>query len=241
MGTNRPKDSAVAIDWQALRDSLPASRYRNLRVLIDPVLATVMLILLVPFISVIAAAVRLDLGGPVLFRHKRVGRYGVPFTMLKFRTMDVQNPTYSQKVADDDVRLTILGRFLRRSGLDEIPQLVNVVRGDMALIGPRPEQLGLIDTYETWQHERHLLKPGITGWWQINKRGSEAMSLGVDKDIYYVRNQSPRLDRLIVSGTVRTLMYAMSARTANWPLERQVNNVQILNAEQHAEALVSSE
>jgi lipopolysaccharide/colanic/teichoic acid biosynthesis glycosyltransferase len=240
IGTNHPVDGVVAVDWQALRASLPESRYRNLRMRIDPVLATVLLILLMPLVAVIAIAVRLDSGTPVLFRHQRVGRYGVPFTIVKFRTLSVKTPAYSQKVPDDDVRLTRLGRFLRRSGLDEIPQLVNVVRGEMALIGPRPEQLGLIGAYEAWQHERHLLKPGITGWWQINKNGSEAMSLGVDKDIYYVRNQSLRLDAVILFGTVRTLMYAIGARTSDTSPELPAK-VQVLPAEQPSEALASSE
>lgn len=240
IGTNHRADSVVTIDWQALRDSLPASRYRSLRMRTDPVLATVLLVLLAPLMAVIAAAVRLDSGTPILFRHKRVGRYGVPFTIVKFRTLSVRNPAYSQKVPDNDVRLTRLGRFLRRSGLDEIPQLVNVARGEMALIGPRPEQLGLIDTYAAWQHERHLIKPGITGWWQINKNGSEAMSLGVDKDIYYVRNQSLRLDAAIMFGTVRTLVYAMRPRTLNMRTEPQAN-VSVLPADQQSEALASTE
>jgi lipopolysaccharide/colanic/teichoic acid biosynthesis glycosyltransferase len=103
-----------------------------------------------------------------------------------------------------------MGRFLRRTGLDELPQLWNVVRGDMAIIGPRPEQADLIELYEPWQHERHVVRPGITGWWQIHHRDGSPLHLNVDKDLYYIQNQGPWIDGLIVLGTGRIMLAGLS-------------------------------
>ena len=100
--------------------------------------------------------------------------------------------------------------FLRPSGLDELPQLWNVVRGEMAMIGPRPEQLELIDLYEPWQRQRHLIKPGITGWWQIHHRDGVPLHLNVEKDIYYIRHQGPWIDGKIVAGTCKVILAGLS-------------------------------
>jgi undecaprenyl phosphate N,N'-diacetylbacillosamine 1-phosphate transferase len=177
----------------------------------DWVVASTLLIACAPIMGVIAVAICVDSPGPAIFRQKRIGRHGKPFTIVKFRTLHVDAPTYSLKVAEHHSTITTFGRFLRKSGLDELPQLWNVVRGEMAIIGPRPEQLELIDLYEPWQRQRHLVKPGITGWWQIHHRDAVPLHLNVDKDLYYIQNQGPRIDGLIVIGTFRIVLAGLSA------------------------------
>lgn len=197
-----PEDSFI--------DRLPWSFYRAFRAVGDWVLASTLLIACAPVLAVIAVAICVDSPGPAIFWQKRVGRHGKPFTIVKFRTLHVDAPTYSLKVAEHDSAITRIGRFLRRSGLDELPQLWNVVRGEMAIIGPRPEQLELHDLYEPWQRLRLLVKPGITGWWQIHHRDGVPLHLNIEKDLYYIRHQGPRIDWLIVRGTVKVLLGGMS-------------------------------
>lgn len=209
---------AIGMDWAALGARLPPSGYRRLRNAFDPVVGAVLLLIASPLILAIALAILMDSGGPIFFLQWRAGRLARPFMMVKFRTMSTRAPEFSLKVAPDDPHITRVGCFLRRSGLDELPNLWNVVRGDMALIGPRPEQFALLGYYMRWQHLRHLVKPGITGWWQIHHRDSEPMHLNVEKDIYYVCNQSPALDLRIVLGTLTVLVQPLLPRrrvTAN--------------------------
>lgn len=201
----RREEGGVGADSRIKRSAAAASRYRWIRESVDPIVAAVLLVLLSPILLLIAIAVRIDSAGPIFFRQRRVGWYGSLFTMLKFRTMSVTAPRSSLKMADDHPAITRVGRWLRRTGVDELPNLWNVMEGDMALIGPRPEQADLIGYYQPWQLERHLVKPGITGWWQIHHRDNEPMHLNVDKDIFYVRNQSLLLDVRIVLGTVKVL------------------------------------
>ncbi|MEW6755864.1 MAG: sugar transferase, partial [Candidatus Latescibacterota bacterium] len=136
---------------------------------LDLLLATAVLLLCAPVLLAIALAVRRDSPGPALFRQQRIGRHGRPFMVHKFRTMTVDSPTFGPKPSSfDDDRVTRLGRFLRRTSLDELPQLLNVLRGEMSLVGPRPEQPFLVERYEEWQRERLSVLPGMTGWWQVN-------------------------------------------------------------------------
>jgi lipopolysaccharide/colanic/teichoic acid biosynthesis glycosyltransferase len=161
---------------------------------------------------VMAAAVRATLGAPVIYRQTRVGQGGKPFTMLKFRTMTPDRRAASlpfdgpeRRVsfeATDDPRHTRLGDLLRRCSLDEVPQLWNVVRGDMSLIGPRPEVPPAVATYPEHSEERHLVRPGLTGLWQVTARGTQPMELGVGVDIDYVRRISFRLDCWILFRTL---------------------------------------
>jgi lipopolysaccharide/colanic/teichoic acid biosynthesis glycosyltransferase len=191
------------VDWAGWVADLPPTPYRRLRAAADPVVAAGLLVLLLPALALIALAIKLDSPGPALFRQPRAGRLARRFTMVKFRTMRTGSPPSSLKVPEDSPMITRAGRFLRGAGLDELPNLWNVVSGDMALIGPRPEQYDLLGYYQRWQHERHLVKPGITGWWQIHHRGSEPMHLNVEKDIYYVRHQCLLLDLHILARTAR--------------------------------------
>jgi lipopolysaccharide/colanic/teichoic acid biosynthesis glycosyltransferase len=174
---------------------------------IDRVGAFVLLILLLPVLAVVALLVWRKLGAPLLYRQRRVGRDGRQFNMLKFRTMEPDrrkrhNPLPSHldrrrhHKTDHDPRHTDLGRVLRRLSLDELPQLFNVIRGDMSLVGPRPELPSIVARYDGWQHQRHEVKPGITGLWQVTDRQSSAgdMHLHVDTDLEYLGRLSLRTD-----------------------------------------------
>src|SRR5215831_8681398 len=135
----------------------------------DLLLATLALIASAPLLLAIAAVVRLDVGRPVLFRQRRPGLNGVPFTLLKFRTMRDARDSRGNLLADAN-RLTPIGRFLRSSSLDELPELWNVLKGDMSLVGPRPLLMQYLDRYTRDQARRHEVKPGLTGWAQIHGR-----------------------------------------------------------------------
>jgi lipopolysaccharide/colanic/teichoic acid biosynthesis glycosyltransferase len=156
--------------------------------------------------AAMALAIRLDCPGPVFFRQQRIGLGGRPFTIYKFRTMFADAPGYSYKVPISDGRITRVGRWLRRSGLDELPQLLNVVRGEMSLIGPRPEQPFIVDQFEPWQHTRHEVKPGITGWWQIHHRDDVPLHLNLEYDMYYLAHLSFLLDCQIAWCTLKIMV-----------------------------------
>jgi lipopolysaccharide/colanic/teichoic acid biosynthesis glycosyltransferase len=171
----------------------------------------------VPVLLLCALAVRLDSPGPIVFTQLRTGRHGVRFRMLKFRTM-VRNaeelkaslahlnilPPPDFKIIDDP-RITRVGRFLRKTSLDELPQIINVIRGDMSLVGPRPTSFAA-STYELWQTERLEVTPGITGLWQVEGRNSMTFDERLRLDIDYVRNMSLRLDLKILSLTVASVV-----------------------------------
>jgi lipopolysaccharide/colanic/teichoic acid biosynthesis glycosyltransferase len=176
---------------------------------------------LLPLLALIAAAVRLDSRGPAIFRQMRVGRGGRAFTIYKFRTIEQRPDDELQffEGADGvlrhkikhDPRVTRVGRFIRRSSLDELPQLINVLRGEMSLIGPRPELPEIVARYEPWQHQRHLVRPGLTGWWQVQGRSDLPMHEHTDLDIYYVQHVSMRFDAAILCRTVRIVVSGLGA------------------------------
>jgi len=185
--------------------------YQSVRSVLDWVVALPLLIICAPVFLAIVIAIRLDSDGPAFFRQDRIGKAGRPFSMLKFRTMRIEAPAYSLKVEEASLIITRVGRFLRGTGLDELPQLLNVLRGEMAMIGPRPEQAALIELYEPWQHQRHLVKPGITGWWQIHHRDGLPLHLNVEKDLYYIQHQGPWIDATIVAGTLKIIVGGLLA------------------------------
>jgi len=148
----------------------------------------VLLLLLLPLLAIIAFAILLGMGRPVLFRQVRTGRHGLPFTLFKFRTM------VQEIAAEDARRLTPLGRFLRSSSLDELPQLWNVLRGEMSLVGPRPLLLRYLDRYSPFQRRRLEVAPGITGWAQIHGRNALAWESRFRMDVWYVDHWSLLLD-----------------------------------------------
>lgn len=153
----------------------------------------------------IAVAIKLDSPGPVIFTQARVGKDERIFRVSKFRTMQWSAVQHGAKPSLDDDRVTRVGRWLRRTSLDELPQFLNVWRGEMSLVGPRPEQLPFADKYQPWQRRRFAVKPGMTGWWQVHGR-KQPMYDHVDEDIYYVEHCSLRLDLIILWRTLRAVL-----------------------------------
>jgi len=163
------------------------------------------LIVISPVVLVLAVLVRLFLGAPVLFTQVRPGLHGKPFTVYKFRTMtDAKDAAGT--LLPDDVRLTRFGLFLRRSSLDELPQLFNVLKGDVSLVGPRPLLMDYLPLYSPEQAKRHLVRPGITGWAQVNGRNAISWERKFELDVWYVEHQSFFLDMKILFLTVKKVL-----------------------------------
>ncbi len=179
----------------------------------DALAASVLLVLLSPVLALVALAVRMDSCGPVIFRQTRVGQHRRPFTLYKFRTMHTGSEEKGMYTEKKDPRVTRVGKFLRVSRLDELPQLVNVLRGDMSLIGPRAEWIKCVEEYEDvipHYHFRHLVRPGITGWAQVNYPYGAGVADAVEKlmyDLYYIRNFSLGLDMAVVLKTVHVMLF----------------------------------
>jgi lipopolysaccharide/colanic/teichoic acid biosynthesis glycosyltransferase len=161
-------------------------------------------VLLLP-LAVVALLVRVKLGQPVLFRQVRPGLHGQPFMMVKFRTMTDARDANGQWLSDAD-RLTAFGRFLRSTSLDELPELWNVLRGEMSLVGPRPLLMEYLPLYSTEQLRRHEVRPGITGWAQVHGRNALSWEDRFKLDVWYVDNQSVWLDLRILGMTVRKVL-----------------------------------
>lgn len=153
----------------------------------------------------IAVAIKLDSAGPVIFTQARVGQGERIFRVYKFRTMQWSSAQQGSKPGLNDDRVTRVGKFLRRASLDELPQFLNALRGEMSLVGPRPEQLIFAEKYQPWQCRRFTVKPGLTGWWQVNGR-KQPMYEHVDEDIYYVEHCSLRLDLFILWRTISAVL-----------------------------------
>lgn len=180
----------------------------------DIAFSSVAILVTSPIFLILALAIKLESPGPVIFRARRIGNAGKPFTMYKFRSMVQGAPNFADTIPvldtnsrpiyklRDDPRITRVGRFLRRWSLDELPQLFNVIRGDMSMVGPRPEQPFITKQYEPWQWQRIQVPPGITGWWQVHGRSELPMHLNTQLDIYYVANYSILLDMKILFLTI---------------------------------------
>jgi sugar transferase EpsL len=168
---------------------------------LDVVGSVVLLLALVPVIALVAALVALRLGRPVIFRHQRPGRDGIPFTLLKFRTMTDATNAAGRLLPDSD-RLTLFGRRLRATSLDELPELWNVLRGDMSLVGPRPLLTEYLPHYTERQARRHEVRPGVTGWAQVNGRNDLPWPEKLELDVWYVENRSLGLDIRILLRTL---------------------------------------
>ncbi|MEM6282870.1 MAG: sugar transferase [Chloroflexota bacterium] len=180
----------------------------------DLVMTLIILVPTLPIMAVIALLIRLDSRGPIIFQQERVGEGGRTFTMYKFRSM-VQGAEWQQEEVlhydqkgnlvhkqQNDPRITHLGHFIRATSIDELPQLFNILRGDMSLVGPRPEMPWLVDRYEPWQRKRFEVPQGLTGWWQVNGRASKPMHMSTEYDLFYIRNYSMWLDLKILWRTV---------------------------------------
>jgi lipopolysaccharide/colanic/teichoic acid biosynthesis glycosyltransferase len=170
---------------------------------LDATLAAAGLVLGAPLLALAAAGIKLDDGGPVLYRQTRVGKDGVDFELIKLRTMVVGAETKGAKLAvnQGDPRITRAGRLLRKLSIDELPQLWNVVRGDMSLVGPRPTLRYQVERYDAHQRRRLEVRPGITGWAQIQGRATLPWAERIELDVWYVDHRSPWLDAKILART----------------------------------------
>jgi lipopolysaccharide/colanic/teichoic acid biosynthesis glycosyltransferase len=179
--------------------------------ILNVLIAAAVLLLLSPFLAIAALAIKLGSRGPVFYRQRRVGLDGVEFEMLKLRTMvRGSDPVgVGTIVTRDDPRVTGAGRFLRRTSLDEVPNLVNVLRGEMAIVGPRPTIAAQVDDYTPRQRRRHEVLPGITGWAQVQGRAGIPWEERIELDVWYVDHRSAALDARIL---LRTAALVITAR-----------------------------
>jgi lipopolysaccharide/colanic/teichoic acid biosynthesis glycosyltransferase len=183
--------------------------YNRLRRVFDVAGALAMLVVAAPILTLASLAILIEDGGPIFFRQRRVGRFGRLFTIYKLRTMrkekcvDSLSPTSGR-----DTRITRVGYWLRRSSIDELPQLVNILRGEMAFVGPRPEMPFVVREYQAWQHLRHLVTPGVTGFWQTTCRSTVPLHFpqATMLDLDYIRRASHTTDAAVLVRTIRTLI-----------------------------------
>jgi lipopolysaccharide/colanic/teichoic acid biosynthesis glycosyltransferase len=175
----------------------------GLRRVVDVGVSATMIVVLLPLLAVLALAVAVANGNPVLFRQRRSGLAGREFTIVKFRTMRAE----AYPGEPDPDRLTVVGRLLRATSLDELPQLINVLRGDMSLIGPRPTLREQVARYSTRQRGRLAVRPGLTGWAQVNGRNSIDWPTRIEMDLWYIEHRSVRLDLRILWLTVLRLLH----------------------------------
>jgi lipopolysaccharide/colanic/teichoic acid biosynthesis glycosyltransferase len=168
--------------------------------------------LFLPFSLILVILIKLTFSGSIIFRQQRVGKDGKEFTFFKFRTLDLSIPAYATKPKIDDPKINKLGRFLRNCGLDELPQFYNVFKGDMSIIGPRPEMPFLEDTFKEKKYARASIRPGITGLWQISGKTQEPIFHNLEYDLHYIKNQSLGLDFIILIKTA-VLFFKMSKQT----------------------------
>jgi sugar transferase EpsL len=180
---------------------------------VDVVGATVLTVVFSPVLAGLAAAIRLTMGRPVLFRQLRPGYQGQPFEVLKFRTMREEDGL------SDEERLTRLGVFMRQLSLDELPQLWNILRGDMSFIGPRPLLMEFLKWYSPEQMRRHDVKPGVTGWAQVQGRHAILFSKRLELDVWYVDNRSLGLDLKIIGLTVLKVLTMRGTQPAQTDAE----------------------
>jgi exopolysaccharide biosynthesis polyprenyl glycosylphosphotransferase len=220
---NTTIEDFAGIPMLDLRASAIDDYQRMIKRAFDITFGLIALVLSLPLMAISALIVFFEDGLPILYRPKRVGENGRLFEMLKFRTM-LKNAEQLQgqvekRDADgniihksrEDPRITRAGRFLRRFSLDELPQFINVVRGDMSLVGPRPEMPYLVEKYQPWQRKRFAIPPGITGWWQVNGRSDKPMHLHTEDDLYYIAHYSLWLDILILMRTIWVIFVGKGA------------------------------
>jgi len=206
-----------------LRDPALTNFELAVKRIFDLILCSFTTLIALPLLGLTAVLIKLDSTGPVFFRQRRVGENGRIFNMYKFRSMIDGAESMQHKMLElnengeilfkreDDPRVTRLGRILRRTSLDELPQLLNVLKGDMSLVGPRPELPWLVEHYDSWQRKRFAVPQGITGWWQVNGRSTRPMHLHTADDLYYVQNYSVWLDLYILIKTVLVVLRGTGA------------------------------
>ena len=197
-------DGVMLAEIRAIEES---KVYRVSKRLLDLVLGTLLLVISAPLLTFLSLLIWKADGRPALFTQERVGQFGKIFRIFKFRTMYRDTPAYAPTPrSQEDARITPVGRFLRRTSLDELPQLLNVLRGEMSLVGPRPEMPFIVAQYTPAQRERLIAKPGITGLWQISADRAFEIHENIEYDLYYIRNRSILLDLVIL---LHTLIFAI--------------------------------
>jgi exopolysaccharide biosynthesis polyprenyl glycosylphosphotransferase len=213
----------AAVELRPLRLQGLTGRERLAKRAMDILLAGIALFLAAPMMLLVAIAIKLESRGPVLFKQRRVGEGGRLFYIYKFRSMVVNaealQHTVNQTTVDgktlhkhkNDSRVTRVGQIIRKTSLDELPQLLNIIKGDMSLVGPRPELPWLVEQYETWQRERFVVPQGLTGWWQVTGRSDKPCHLSTEDDIYYVEHYSLWLDIKIMAMTIPALLKGKGA------------------------------
>jgi lipopolysaccharide/colanic/teichoic acid biosynthesis glycosyltransferase len=191
---------------------LSARRYHVIKRSCDVVGSLFFLIMLFPLGLMVAILIKFDSSGPVLFRHHRIGLNGKHFVLWKFRSMRTDVPKYGispQSTADE--RLTCIGRLIRRLSIDELPQLINVLRGDMSLVGPRPEMPFIVDGYRPFERDRLAIRPGLTGLWQISPARPFPIHDNLQYDLHYINNQNLLLDCTIILRTIVAVVRGIGA------------------------------
>ena len=186
--------------------------YEAIKRAIDIVFSIISLFLFAPFWVLIVVIIHLDSPGKAFFAHTRIGKNGKPFTLYKFRTM--YQGVKDQELAPEspgDKRITSIGKFLRRTSLDEIPQLLNILKGQMSLVGPRPEMGFIVEHYSAHELKRLLVKPGLTGLWQIKGRKDLPLHQNLEFDFYYIQHRSLWLDLVII---IKTVVVVISGKGA---------------------------
>ena len=184
------------------------SAYEWSKRVIDFVLALCIVVVTLPLGVAIAIWIKLNSKGPVFFKQERIGRYGRPFSMYKFRSMYTTAPKYGRSPEDSrDPRITSAGRFLRKTSLDELPQLLNVLQGEMALVGPRPEMPYIVDQYTSYEAQRLTVLPGITGFWQLSADRKFVIHKSLEYDLYYIEHRGVFLDLAVM---LHTLIFAIN-------------------------------
>jgi len=190
----------------------PSVFYLTTKRMVDFILASILILVLSPLVLLIGIAMKLDTPGPVIFKQKRVGLRGRQFSMYKFRSMRVDSEKYAPTPSNpQDPRITRVGRWLRRTSLDELPQLFNVFRGDMSFVGPRPEMPFIVEKYTPVQKQRLIAKPGITGVWQISAFRGEPIHMNIEYDLFYLENRSLLLDLAIIVKTAWSVVRGIGA------------------------------
>lgn len=188
--------------------------YKLLKEIIDRSISLITLLVVSPLFLLIWAVISFEMGNPVFFKQARPGKNSNVFNFYKFRTMTDAVDIHGQSLPDAQ-RLTALGKFLRKTSLDEVPQLINVLKGDMSFVGPRPLLVEYLDCYTPEQIRRHEVKPGITGWAQVNGRNTIAWEEKFRLDVWYVENQSLWLDMKILYLTVAKVLKAEGISNPN--------------------------
>lgn len=213
----------AGIPMIGLREPAIDDFQRFVKRLFDLIVTTIVLLLIWPLLLLIAVLIKLDSPGPVMFKQLRAGENGKLFWMYKFRSMVVGAEELWAEVTRlagdgkiihkirNDPRVTRVGRWLRRMSLDELPQLFNVLKGDMTLVGPRPEMPWLVERYEPWQRKRFAVPPGMTSWWVISGRSDKPMHLHTEDDLYYIQNYSLLLDLQILWKTIGAVLKGKGA------------------------------